>query len=178
MGAGWTRRERTRDESVFCPTAVRIRSTSSLRTSPVLPADSLRMRSTSSVQAFSMAARSSSRARAASRRRFPTSDSSVALASWRSVALSACAALLAGGGCAAMVHAHRLGHVPPALGVWQVINGDLRFTAVSLGIADLEGRVQIREGLKVGDQVVAYSENALNERSRIHVVDHISGVTQ
>ena len=62
--------------------------------------------------------------------------------------------------------------------MWQVTNGDLRFTAVSLGITDLEGRVQIREGLKLGDQVVAYSENALNEHSRIHVVDHIPGVTQ
>jgi hypothetical protein len=37
------------------------------------------------------------------------------------LALSACAAVLAGGGCAAMVHAHRLSHVPPALGVWQVV---------------------------------------------------------
>lgn len=69
-------------------------------------------------------------------------------------------------------------HMKSKLGVWQVINGDLRFTVVSLGIADLEGRVQIREGLKIGDQVVAYSENALNEHSRIRVVDHIQGVTQ
>ncbi len=69
-------------------------------------------------------------------------------------------------------------HIDGRLGVWQVINSDLRFTPVSLGIADLEGRVQIREGLKNGDQVVAYSENALNKRSRIHVVDHIPGVAQ
>lgn len=69
-------------------------------------------------------------------------------------------------------------HMDGRLGVWQVINGDLRFTPVSLGITDLEGRVQIREGLKVGDQVVVYSEKALNEHSRIHVVDHIPGVTQ
>jgi len=64
------------------------------------------------------------------------------------------------------------------LGVWRVVNGNLLFTPVSLGITDLEGRVQIREGLKVGDQVVAYSEHALNEHSRIHVVNHIPGVTQ
>ena len=64
------------------------------------------------------------------------------------------------------------------LGVWQVINSDLRFTPVSLGIADLEGRVQVREGLKIDDRVVAFSENALNKHSRIHVVDHIRGVTQ
>ena len=69
-------------------------------------------------------------------------------------------------------------HIDDRLGVWQVINGDLRFTPVSLGTADLEGRVQVREGLKTGDQVVAYSENALNKHSRIHVVDHIQGVTQ
>lgn len=69
-------------------------------------------------------------------------------------------------------------HIDGELGVWQVINGDLRFTPVSLGIADLEGHVQIREGLKVGDQVVVYSANGLNGRSRIHVVDHIPGVRQ
>jgi RND family efflux transporter MFP subunit len=64
------------------------------------------------------------------------------------------------------------------LGVWRVIHNDLHFTPVSLGIADLEGHVQIREGLKVGDQVVAYSENPLKKQSRIHVVDHISGTRQ
>lgn len=69
-------------------------------------------------------------------------------------------------------------HIDGRLGVWQVINGDLRFTPVSLGIADLEGCVQVREGLKTGDQVVIYRENALNKHSRIHVVDHIQGVTQ
>lgn len=68
-------------------------------------------------------------------------------------------------------------HIDGRLGVWQVTNGALHFTPVSLGIADLEGRVQIREGLKIGNQVVAYSENTLNEYSRIHVVDHIPGVT-
>lgn len=69
-------------------------------------------------------------------------------------------------------------HINGRLGVWQFINGDLRFTLVSLGITDLEGRVQVLDGLKIGDQVVAYSENALIEHSRIHVVDHIQGVTQ
>jgi RND family efflux transporter MFP subunit len=63
------------------------------------------------------------------------------------------------------------------LGVWQVTHDDLHFTPVSLGIADLEGRVQIQEGLKAGDRIVAYSENTLNEHSRIHIVDHIPGVT-
>lgn len=69
-------------------------------------------------------------------------------------------------------------HIDGRLGVWQVIKGDLRFAPVSLGIADLEGFVQVREGLKIGDQVVAYCENALNKHSRIHVVEHLQGVTQ
>ena len=69
-------------------------------------------------------------------------------------------------------------HIDGRLGVWQVTHDDLHFTPVSLGIADLEGRVQIQEGLKAGDRIVVYSENTLNAHSRIHVVDHIQGVTQ
>lgn len=68
-------------------------------------------------------------------------------------------------------------HIDGRLGVWQVTHDDLHFTPVSLGIADLEGRVQIQEGLKAGARIVVYSENTLNAHSRIHVVDHIQGVT-
>jgi len=62
------------------------------------------------------------------------------------------------------------------LGVWQVVNDDLHFTPVTLGTADLDGRVQVREGLTVGDQVVVYSDKALTLRSRFDVVEHIPGV--
>ena len=62
------------------------------------------------------------------------------------------------------------------LGVWQVKNGDLHFTQVTLGTTDLDGLVQVREGLKTGDQVVVYSAKALNARSRIQVVEQIPGV--
>lgn len=62
------------------------------------------------------------------------------------------------------------------LGVWQVMNGDLRFTPVTLGAADLDGHVQVREGLTVGDRVVVYSAKALQARSRIHVVEQLPGV--
>ena len=61
------------------------------------------------------------------------------------------------------------------LGVWQVINDSLNFTPVTLGVADLDGHVQVREGLNVGDQVVVYSAKALNSRSRIHRVDQLLG---
>jgi RND family efflux transporter MFP subunit len=62
------------------------------------------------------------------------------------------------------------------LGVWQVNNGDLLFTPVTLGTGDLDGLVQVREGLKVGDQVVLYSTNSLHARRSIDVVDQLPGV--
>lgn len=64
------------------------------------------------------------------------------------------------------------------LGVWQITQGDLHFTPVILGAADLEGQVQVLEGLDIGDQVVLYSAKALTPRSRIDVVDHIPGVAR
>lgn len=64
------------------------------------------------------------------------------------------------------------------LGVWQIINENLLFAPVTLGIADLDGWVQVREGLKVGDQVVVYSAKALTPRSRIEIVKQIPGVTR
>ncbi len=62
------------------------------------------------------------------------------------------------------------------LGVWRVRDGALEYTPVVLGASDLEGSVQVKEGLKVADRLVIYSANALTERSRIHVVEKIPGV--
>lgn len=64
------------------------------------------------------------------------------------------------------------------VGVWQIASGDLRFAPVKLGTSDLNGYVQVLEGLKNGDQVVTYSEKALTQRSRIQVVDRISGASR
>ena len=64
------------------------------------------------------------------------------------------------------------------MGVWQIVDGNLHFTPVKLGANDLDGRVQIREGLKNGDQVVVYSEKALTTHSRIRMVEHIPGVSR
>lgn len=69
-------------------------------------------------------------------------------------------------------------HEGDKIGVWQILDGDLRFTPIKLGASDLDGRVQIREGLSEGDQVVMYSEKALTIHSRIHIVDHIPEVSQ
>jgi multidrug efflux pump subunit AcrA (membrane-fusion protein) len=61
------------------------------------------------------------------------------------------------------------------VGVWQIVDGELQFTAVTLGREDLDGRVQVSEGLNVGDQVVVFSEKSLTARSAIHVVERIAG---
>ncbi|HRP95717.1 MAG TPA: efflux RND transporter periplasmic adaptor subunit [Rhodocyclaceae bacterium] len=64
------------------------------------------------------------------------------------------------------------------LGVWQIVDGGLQFTPVKLGVSDLDGWVQVRDGLEDGDRIVMYSENELSPRSRIHIVEHIPGVSQ
>lgn len=64
------------------------------------------------------------------------------------------------------------------VGVWQIVDGDLRFSPVTLGASDLDGYVQVREGLRNGDQVVVYSEKTVTAKSRIKVVDRISGVSR
>jgi RND family efflux transporter MFP subunit len=64
------------------------------------------------------------------------------------------------------------------VGVWRYVDGDLRFTPVQLGNADLDGQVQIKSGLDQGSQVVVYSAQTLTPRSRIQVVAKIPGAPQ
>ena len=61
-------------------------------------------------------------------------------------------------------------------GVWQVTDGMLHFTPVRLGASDLNGHVQVCEGLQAGDQIVVYSQKELRSRSRIKVVEQLPGV--
>ena len=56
-------------------------------------------------------------------------------------------------------------------GVWRLTDGKPAFTPVRLGASGLDGRVQILEGLKAGDEVVVYSQKALTEGARVQVVD-------
>jgi HlyD family secretion protein len=63
------------------------------------------------------------------------------------------------------------------LGVWQISADKLQFTPVVTGDSDLEGHIQIHEGLKAGDQVVVYSKDPLSRRSRYRIVDQITGET-
>lgn len=61
-------------------------------------------------------------------------------------------------------------------GVW-VIEGDgLRFVPVVTGASDLDGNVQIVSGVEADDRVVVYSQQALDERSRVRVVERLPGL--
>lgn len=62
------------------------------------------------------------------------------------------------------------------LGVWLIRDNKLRFAPVTMGATDLEGRVQILEGLTAGEQVVVYSPRALTPRTRVKVVARLPGV--
>lgn len=64
------------------------------------------------------------------------------------------------------------------VGVWQIVDGDMKFTPIALGVSDLNGYVEVRRGLKDGDQIVAYSEKALTATSRYRVVDRILGTSR
>ena len=61
------------------------------------------------------------------------------------------------------------------LGVWVVDGNSLRFAPVTLGVADLEGRTQVLQGLSGGERVVSYSHKTLAANSRFTVVDQIAG---
>lgn len=61
------------------------------------------------------------------------------------------------------------------LGVWVVDGNGLRFAPVTLGVADLEGRTQVLQGLSGGERVVSYSHKTLAANSRFKVVEQIAG---
>jgi HlyD family secretion protein len=63
-------------------------------------------------------------------------------------------------------------------GVWKLQEGGLVFTPIVLGRSNLDGQVQVKEGLLAGEQVVVYSEKTLTEGSRVHVVEHLPGALQ
>ena len=63
------------------------------------------------------------------------------------------------------------------VGVWRVTDGELYFAPVKLGMSDLDGHVQVVDGINNGDQIVLYSEKTLTARSRIKVVERIPGIS-
>ncbi|MER1966224.1 efflux RND transporter periplasmic adaptor subunit [Castellaniella sp. GW247-6E4] len=61
-------------------------------------------------------------------------------------------------------------------GVWKLTDGGLAFAPIVLGRSDLDGRLQVENGLAAGDRLVVHSEKTLTARSRIHLVDRLPGV--
>ena len=58
-------------------------------------------------------------------------------------------------------------------GVWVVEKGGLAFRPVTLGAGDLDGRVQVLDGLAQDERVVVHSARVLGEKTRIRVVERI-----
>jgi HlyD family secretion protein len=63
------------------------------------------------------------------------------------------------------------------LGVWLIDDGALRFVPVDVGPSDLDGRVQILDGLKTGQRVVVHSHRSLKARNRVKIVERLPGVS-
>ena len=64
------------------------------------------------------------------------------------------------------------------IGVWTTNGDSPAFVPVKLGRTDLEGHVQVLDGLKAGDTIVLHSEKVLTPRSRIHVVGEMPGAAR
>jgi len=64
------------------------------------------------------------------------------------------------------------------VGVWRIHEHKLEYVPVRLGASDLDGQVQVMEGLQSGDSVVVYSQKALNDDTRIKVVKALVGNTE
>lgn len=62
-------------------------------------------------------------------------------------------------------------------GVWKVMGEELSFVPLSLGRSDLNGQVQVLQGLEVGDRVIVYSDKVISAKSRIKIADSLNGAT-
>ncbi len=61
------------------------------------------------------------------------------------------------------------------LGVWKYNGHKINFTPIVTGASNLDGEIQVIEGLKEGDKIVLYSEKALTAHTRFHIVKKLSG---
>lgn len=69
-----------------------------------------------------------------------------------------------------------LRHVDGRHGVW-VIDADdeLQFVPLALGVADLDGRVQVHDGLAGGERILVHSARTVSARSRLRIVERLAG---
>jgi HlyD family secretion protein len=62
------------------------------------------------------------------------------------------------------------------LGVWLIEDNKPRFAPVKVGATDLDGLVQILDGLKAGERVVVYRQRALTANSYVKIVESLAEV--
>lgn len=63
------------------------------------------------------------------------------------------------------------------LGVWVLEDDALAFAPIRAGASDLDGWVQVLDGLEPGARVVVYSQRSLGAHTRIKVVPHLPGAS-
>lgn len=61
-------------------------------------------------------------------------------------------------------------------GVWKINNQTPVFVPVTIGQSDLDGNLQIKEGLMEGDTIIVYSEKMIHADSRIKIVNSLQGL--
>jgi RND family efflux transporter MFP subunit len=66
-------------------------------------------------------------------------------------------------------------HLSGQAGAWKVVDGELQWTPLRLGRADLEGRVQVLDGLSADDSVVLHAAGPLRAGGKVKVVEHLPG---
>ena len=66
-------------------------------------------------------------------------------------------------------------HSEGETGVWRIVDGDLAWARVTLGRSDLDGQVQVLEGLADGDEVVLHAAGTLRAGGKVKVVDRLAG---
>lgn len=66
-------------------------------------------------------------------------------------------------------------HLDGETGTWRIVDGELVWTPVTLGRSDLDGKVQVIEGLSPGDTVVRHAAAPLRAGSAVDVVESLAG---
>jgi len=65
-------------------------------------------------------------------------------------------------------------HINGETGVWLIENNNQRFLPIEIAATDLDGWVQVKQGIKSGDSIVVYSKQELTSHSRIKIVDSLT----
>ena len=69
-------------------------------------------------------------------------------------------------------------HQNNVTGVWKITSNGLRFTPVKTTASSVDGRIQVSEGVSIGERIIVYSEKNLQPNSRIKVVSALTGLGQ